>query len=81
MLQSTLSPFENKGRICAAEPKAIRQHAIEARIINALGNDFCLARLRVEIVDIGRRGNKIIVEHNQRINRLMGPGGALGMTG
>src|SRR6185436_11269028 len=49
---SRVEPFENDGRVGAAEPERVRQHAGKRLIVPSLAHDRHVREIRIEILDI-----------------------------
>src|SRR5262249_41569991 len=79
--RSGIEPLEYDRRIGTAEPERVRQYAGKLHIVPALADDGNVGKGRIEILDVGALADEAVAHHQERIDRLLGAGGAERMAG
>src|SRR5258707_562594 len=78
---SRIEPREHDRRVSAAESERVRQHAAERHTVTTLARDRHVRERWVEVLDVRALANEAVVQHQERIDRLLGAGGAERMAG
>src|SRR3981189_1159359 len=81
MFPSVIVAREHQAGVGAAETEAVRHHGFEAGVVDALTRDRIVAGAGIEILAVGRGRDEILFQHQQRVDRLVGAGGALAVAG
>src|ERR1700730_18853069 len=77
---SGIDMFQNEAGVGAAEAKGIRQDATQSHAVAALADNVYIRESRIELLDIRAFANEAVLQHQQRVDCLLHPGGAEGMA-
>src|SRR4249919_3043224 len=72
---------ERERGVGATEAEAVGHDAVDVDIVPTLAHDRHVGHGGIDGLDIGGLANESVVHHQQRIDRLVDPGGAERMTG